>query len=76
MMMKENETLKMIDGLTKNLEGLIEFQKQAINQIPNEHINLKIKATNDIESLMESVRNGEMEKIIEIQKRYASSDNK
>ena len=76
MMMKENETLKMISGLTKNLEGLIEFQKQAINQIPNEHINLKIKATNDIESLMESVRNGEIEKIIEIQKRYVSSDNK
>lgn len=75
-MMKENETLKMISGLTKNLEGLIEFQKQAINQIPNEHINLKIKATNDIESLMESVRNGEIEKIIEIQKRYVSSDNK
>lgn len=74
-MMKQNETLKMLEGLTKNLEGIVEFQKQAIQQIPDEHINLKIKATNDIESLMESVKNGEMEKIIEIQKRYASSDN-
>jgi hypothetical protein len=74
-MMKKNETLKMIEGLTKNLEGLMEFQKKAIQQIPNEHINLKIKATNDIESLMESVKNGELEKIIEIQKRYASSNS-
>lgn len=74
-MMKENETLKMIEGLTKNLEGLLDFQKNAINQIPNEHMNLKIKATNDIESLMDLVKNGEMEKIIEIQKRYASSDS-
>lgn len=73
--MKKNETLKMIEGLTKNLEGLMEFQKKAIQQIPNEHINLKIKATNDIESLMESVKNGELEKIIEIQKRYASSNS-
>jgi hypothetical protein len=73
--MKENETLKMIDGLTKNLEGLLDFQKNAINQIPNEHMNLKIKATNDIESLMDLVKNGDMEKIIEIQKRYAGSDS-
>ena len=74
-MMKENETLKMLKGLTKNLEGIIEFQKQAIQKIPNEHINLKIKATNDIESLLEAVKNGEIEKIIEIQKRYADSNN-
>jgi hypothetical protein len=74
-MMKKNETLKMIEGLTKNLEGLMEFQKKAIQQIPDEHINLKIKATNDIESLMESVKNGELEKIIEIQKRYASTNS-
>ena len=74
-MIKENETLKMIEGLTKNLEGLLDFQKNAINQIPNEHMNLKIKATNDIESLMDLVKNGDMEKIIEIQKRYASSDS-
>jgi len=73
--MKKNETLKMIEGLTKNLEGLMEFQKKAIQQIPDEHINLKIKATNDIESLMESVKNGELEKIIEIQKRYASTNS-
>jgi len=74
-MMKQNETLKMLEGLTKNLEGIVEFQKKAIQQIPDEHINLKIKATNDIESLMESVKKGELEKIIEIQKRYASSNN-
>jgi hypothetical protein len=73
--MKQNETLKMLEGLTKNLEGIVEFQKKAIQQIPDEHINLKIKATNDIESLMESVKKGELEKIIEIQKRYASSNN-
>ena len=74
-MMKQNETLKMLEGLTKSLEGIVEIQKQAIQQIPDEHINLKIKATNDIESLMESVKKGELEKIIEIQKRYASSNN-
>lgn len=73
--MKENETMKMIEGLTKSLEGIVEFQKKAIQQIPDEHINLKIKATNDIESLMQSVKNGELEKIIEIQKRYADSNN-
>jgi hypothetical protein len=73
--MKQNETLKMLEGLTKSLEGIVEIQKQAIQQIPDEHINLKIKATNDIESLMESVKKGELEKIIEIQKRYASSNN-
>jgi hypothetical protein len=73
--MKQNETLKMLEGLTKSLEGIVEIQKQAIQQIPDEHINLKIKATNDIESLMESVKKGELEKIIEIQKRYAGSNN-
>jgi len=74
-MMKQNETLKMLEGLTKSLEGIVEIQKQAIQQIPDEHINLKIKATNDIESLMDSVKKGELEKIIEIQKRYASSNH-
>jgi hypothetical protein len=73
--MKQNETLKMLEGLTKSLEGIVEIQKQAIQQIPDEHINLKIKATNDIESLMDSVKKGELEKIIEIQKRYASSNH-
>jgi hypothetical protein len=74
-MMKQNETLKMLEGLTKSLEGIVEFQKNAIQQIPDEHINLKIKATNDIESLLESMKKGELEKIIEIQKRYADSNN-
>jgi hypothetical protein len=73
--MKQNETLKMLEGLTKSLEGIVEFQKNAIQQIPDEHINLKIKATNDIESLLESMKKGELEKIIEIQKRYADSNN-
>ena len=73
--MKQNETLKMLEGLTKSLEGIVDFQKKSIQQIPDEHINLKIKATNDIESLLESMKKGELEKIIEIQKRYADSNN-
>ena len=74
-MMKENETLKMLEGLTKSIEGIFDIQKKAIQQIPDEHINLKIKATNDIESLLESMKKGDLEKIIEIQKRYADSNN-
>ena len=73
-MMKENETLKMIEGLTKNLEGIINFQKKAVEQIPSEHNHLKVQITNDIDSMLKSVKSGEVEKLIEIQKRYASSN--
>ncbi len=74
-MMKENETLKMIEGLTKNLEEIINFQKKSVEQIPSEHNHLKVQITNDIESILKSVKGGEVEKLIEIQKRYASSNS-
>lgn len=66
----------MLNELSKSFEKFEEMHKVVIEQIPTEHNDLKVNVIRDMNSLKEAMKSGDLEKITEIQKQYASSNSK
>lgn len=70
----KNSISIMMDQLSKSFEKFEEIQKSVIQNIPDEHANLKANVIRDMNSLKEAMKSGDLETITKIQKNYASSN--
>jgi hypothetical protein len=64
----------MLNELSKSFEKFEEIQKVVIQKIPDDQSDLKVNVIRDMNSLKEAMKTGDIEKITEIQKNYASSN--
>lgn len=72
---KANETINLVNKLSVNLKSLIKDQNNLINEMP---IDIREKLTTEqieLNKIMDHVKNGDVESLIKLQKRYANSNN-
>ncbi len=70
----KNSISMMLNELSKSFEKFEEIQKVVIQKIPDDQSDLKVNVIRDMNSLKEAMKTGDIEKITEIQKNYASSN--
>lgn len=72
--MDGQETLNMINTLSKNLDGLLNTVDQTLRSLPND-VRKSINFTKlDMESIKDAVANGDLSKLDELTKRYAGTN--
>lgn len=72
---KANETINLVNKLSVNLKSLIKDQNNLINEMP---IDIREKLTMEqieLNKIMDHVKNGDVESLIKLQKRYANANN-
>lgn len=72
---KANETINLVNKLSVNLKSLIKDQNNLINEMP---IDIREKLTMEqieLNKIMNHVKNGDVESLIKLQKRYANANN-
>lgn len=67
-----NDSVKLIGDLKGNLDKLLKIQAQTISQLPPEYSDQLSFATKDINVIKKAIEAGDMTKLNELTKRYAS----
>jgi CRISPR/Cas system CMR-associated protein Cmr5 small subunit len=73
---KANETIDLVNRLSVNLESLIDEQNNLINKMPVEMREKLATEQSEINSIMNHVKNGDVESLINLSKRYANTNSK
>lgn len=71
-----NETINLVNQLSVNLNSLIKDQNNLINQLPVEMREKLATEQSEINSIMDHVKNGDVESLIKLSKRYANTNSK
>jgi hypothetical protein len=71
-----NETIDLVNKLSVNLESLIDEQNNLINKMPVEMREKLATEQSEINSIMNHVKNGDVESLIILSKRYANTNSK
>jgi len=71
-----NETIDLVNKLSVNLESLIDEQNNLINKMPVEMREKLATEQSEINSIMDHVKNGDVESLINLSKRYANTNSK
>jgi len=70
-----SESLKMINELGSQLGSLMKIQKELFKQLPQEVIKQANFTNKDVKDIQDSIKNGDLSKLNELNKRYANSSN-
>lgn len=71
-----NETINLVNQLSVNLNSLIKDQNNLINKLPVEMREKLTTEQSEINSIMNHVKNGDVESLIKLSKRYANTNSK
>lgn len=71
-----NETIDLVNKLSVNLKTLIDDQNNLINQMPVEIRQQLTKQQSEINSIIDHVKNGDVESLINLSKKYANTNSK
>jgi hypothetical protein len=67
--------LETAEELKKNLDKLLEIQRQTLHSLPKEEREKLQFVNNDINQIMKAAKEGDLNKLQEISNKYASSTN-
>jgi hypothetical protein len=68
-------TKEIVKQVKKNLDKLLKQNDQILSNLPDEHKAKVLPIQLDIQAVMRAAKSGDMNKIIEISKRYADTNN-
>jgi len=71
-----NETINLVNQLSVNLNSLIKDQNNLINKLPVEMREKLTTEQSEINSIIDHVKNGDVESLIKLSKRYANTNSK
>jgi hypothetical protein len=75
-MTKMQENKEIIDELKSTFERLIDVNNKIISDLPIEHQQKVLPIQLDINEILQHVKNGDLNKIQEISKKYGCSNTK
>jgi len=70
-----NDALNMVSSLSANMDKLLKVQTDVIKSLPPEFQGELAFALKDVRAIKKAVKNGDVEKLNELNKRYANSNN-
>jgi len=68
-------TKEIVKQVKKNLDKLLKQNDQILNNLPDEHKAKVLPIQLDIQAVMRAAKSGDMNKITEISKKYADTNN-
>jgi hypothetical protein len=71
-----NEINKLAENFKKDFDKLMDFQTELLAQIPNEYAKQKVEIQNDIENVLNAVKNNDLSKLNELNKKYGNYNNR
>jgi hypothetical protein len=70
-----NDALKMVSELSANMDQLLKVQTDVIKTLPPEYQSELTFALKDMRAIKKAVKNGDIDKLNELNKRYANTNN-
>ena len=67
---------QIIADLKKNMDAMLELQKQAMDKIPAQHSEIKEKIMNDLSSIPKHIETNDFTSINQLLSRYANYNSK
>lgn len=68
-------TKELVDQIKKSLDQLLKHNDEILRNLPDEHKAKVLPIQLDIHEVMRAAKNGDMNKITEISKRYANTSS-
>lgn len=68
-------TKELVKQVQKNLDKLLKQNDEILRNLPDEHKAKVLPIQLDIQNVIRAAKNGDMNKITEISKRYANTDS-